>query len=172
MQPADAMNDDNEIAWEDGRLKVLTFDLSGETFALEANLVCEILDLLPETTVPGSAPIAASVINFRGSVIPVADLHLAFDLAPKGISLDSRFIVIELDGTGEACLVGLKADKVYEVTTLNRATTEPAPRVGTRWRQDFIRCLAKRNGDFIVVPNLSRIFATCGQSQGLAGTQH
>lgn len=170
MRPSDPMLDEADIAWEDDQLKVLTFDLSGETFALEANLVCEILDLLPETVVPGSAPIAGSVINFRGSVIPVADLHLAFDLAQKGVTLDSRFIVIEMDCDGEACLIGLKADKVHEVTALNRSATEAAPRIGTRWRQDFIRCLAKRNGDFIVVPNLVRIFATCGQ--GAVGTQH
>jgi purine-binding chemotaxis protein CheW len=164
------MNEDSEIQWDsDGQLKVLTFDLSGETFALEATFVCEILDLLPETKVPGSAPIAGSVINFRGSVIPVADLHLAFDLETKGISLDSRFIVIELDSGTETYLIGLKADKVHEVTTLDRSKTEAAPRIGTRWRQDFIRCLAKRNGDFIVVPNLPRIFATCAQSAGLTG---
>lgn len=166
------MQEDSDIAWEDGQLRVLTFDLSGETFALEANLVCEILDLLPETTVPGSTALAASVINFRGSVIPVADLRLAFGLAAKGMSLDSRFIVIELECNGETVLVGLKADKVYEVTTLSRAAAEAAPRVGTRWRQDFIRSIAKRNGDFIVVPNLHRIFATCGQSLRLTGPQH
>lgn len=171
MRPAEAMNDD--IQWDgDGQLKVLTFDLSGETFALEANLVCEILDLLPETKVPGSAPIAGSVINFRGSVIPVADLHLAFGLQTKDVTLDNRFIVIELDCEGESCLIGLKADKVHEVTTLERAKTEGAPRIGTRWRQDFIRCLAKRQGDFIVVPNLPRIFATCGPSVGLTDTTH
>jgi purine-binding chemotaxis protein CheW len=168
------MNEDTEIAWDEaGQLKVLTFDLSGETFALEANFVCEILDLLPETAVPGSAPIAGSVINFRGSVIPVADLHLAFDLKQQKISTDSRFIVIELEFGDETCFIGLKADKVHEVTTLDRSATEPAPRIGTRWHQDFIRCLAKRNGDFIVVPNLPRIFATSGQSVGLTGTtQH
>lgn len=168
------MNEEAEISWDsDGQLKVLTFDLSGETFALEANFVCEILDMLPETVVPGSATIAGSVINFRGSVIPVADLHLAFDLDQRETTLDNRFIVIELDCDGESCLIGLKADKVHEVTTLDRTNTEPAPRIGTRWRQDFIRCLAKRNGDFIVVPNLSRIFATGSQSTALSGTtQH
>lgn len=167
------MSEDSEISWDgDGQLKVLTFDLSGETFALEANFVCEISDLLPETVVPGSTPIAGSVINFRGSVIPVADLHLAFNLDSQKISLDSRFIVIELDcGGGDTCLVGLKADKVHEVTTLDRSAIEPPPRVGTRWHQEFIRCLAKRNGDFIVVPNLSRIFSTGNTSSGPAA-QH
>lgn len=174
MRPADAMSDDSEITWdEDGLLKVVTFDLSGETFALEANMVCEILDMLPETQVPGSASIAASVINFRGSVIPVADLHLAFGLGAKTMSQDSRFIVIELEHDSETSVIGLKADKVYEVTTINRQTTEPAPRLGTRWRQDFIRCLAKRKGDFIIVPDLPRIFATCGLGPAQAiTTQH
>jgi purine-binding chemotaxis protein CheW len=171
VQPADAMIEDGEIAWDaDGQVKVLTFDLSGETFALEANLVCEILDFLPETVVPGAAELAGSVINFRGSVIPVADLHLAFGLSAQSVTQDSRFIVIELEHDGDTCVIGLKADKVHEVTTIDHRVTEAAPRIGTRWRQDFIRCLAKRNGDFIVVPNLPKIFATCGH--GFASTKH
>ena len=173
MQPVEGMSQDGDIAWdEDGQLKVVTFDLSGETFALEANLVCEILDILPETQVPGSAPIAGSVINFRGSVIPVADLHLAFGLGGRAVSQDSRFIVIELEQDCETCVIGLKADKVHEVTTIDRKAIEPAPRIGTRWRQDFIRCLAKRKGDFIVIPDLSRIFSSCGLGTSQAGTQH
>ena len=42
-------------------VEVLTFDMNGETFALEAVIVQEILDLLPETAVPGSQPFVASV---------------------------------------------------------------------------------------------------------------
>ncbi len=167
------MIEDGEIVWDaNGQLKVLTFDLSGEIFALEATLVCEILDLLPETQVPGSVPLTGSVINFRGSVIPVADLHLAFGLSAQAITLDSRFIVIEFEHDGETCVIGLKADKVHEVTTLDHTATEAAPRIGTRWRQDFIRCLAKRKGDFIVVPNLPRIFSTCGHGIPQSATQH
>lgn len=147
------------ISWDDGGyLEVLTFDMQGETFAIEASLVREILDRIPETPVPGSAPMVASVVNFRGKVIPIADLHLAFDLTGADSTVDSRIIVIEFDMDGEDCLIGLKADKVHEVTTLVHASTEAAPRVGMRWRQDFIRCLAKRGGDFIVVPDLERIF--------------
>jgi purine-binding chemotaxis protein CheW len=40
-------------------IEALTFDLRGETFALEANLVREVLDLLPETDVPGAPPSSA-----------------------------------------------------------------------------------------------------------------
>jgi purine-binding chemotaxis protein CheW len=147
------------IAWDAGnRIEVLTFDMAGESFAIEASLVREILDRIPETPVPGAAAMVAGVVNFRGKVIPIADLHLAFSLVAGGNARDTRIIVIEIDMDGEDCLVGLKADKVYEVTALERAATEAAPRVGMRWRQDYIRCLAKRGGDFIVVPDLQKIF--------------
>jgi purine-binding chemotaxis protein CheW len=143
-------------------LQVLTFDLHGETFALEAGLVREVLDLLPETAVPGAAPFVNAVINFRGRVIPLADLRLAFDLERGQPTIDSRIVVIEYDIDGDPCLVGLRADKVHEVTSIELADTEESPRVGLRWRADFIRCLARRDGDLIVVPDLGQIFAMRG----------
>lgn len=149
-----------------GALQVLTFDLHGETFALEAGLVQEVLDLVPETGVPGAAPFVDAVINFRGRVIPLADLRLAFGLARAETTLDSRIVVIEYELEGDPILVGLRADKVHEVTTIAFADTEEAPRVGLRWRSDFIRCLARRDGDLIVVPDLDQIFTTRGGASG------
>ena len=145
--------------WNDAdELEVLTFDLNGETFALEAALVQEILDLLPETAVPGSQPFVASVINFRGKVIPLADLRLAFGMEAAEATIDSRIIVIQLDLQQEPTLIGLRTDKVNEVTTLAKASSEPPPSVGMRWRPDYINCLVKRGGEFIILPNLQAIF--------------
>ena len=141
---------------------VLTFDLQGETFALEAGLVREVLDVPPETPVPGAAPFVNAVINFRGGVIPLADLSLAFGMGRGGATIDSRIVVIEHPLGGEPTLIGLRADKVHEVATIFTADTEAAPRVGLRWRPDFIQCLAKRDGDLIVMPNLDQIFSTRG----------
>jgi len=149
-----------------GAMEALTFDLQGETFALDAVLVREVLDRAPETLVPGAPPFAAAVINFRGRIIPLADLRLAFDLKEAAPTIDSRIIVIEFDLDGEAALIGLRADKVHEVTTIDASSTEAAPRLGMRWRQDFIRCLAKRNDDVIVVPDLAQIFAARGRADG------
>jgi purine-binding chemotaxis protein CheW len=149
-----------------GGMEALTFDLQGETFALEAVLVREVLDRAPETAVPGAPVFVGAVINFRGRIIPLADLRLAFDLEPGESTVDSRIIVIEFDIDGEAAFIGLRADKVHEVTTIEASSTEAAPRLGMRWRQDFIRCLAKRNDDVIVVPDLAQIFAARGRADG------
>lgn len=147
-------------------LQVLTFDLRGETFALEAGHVREVLDLLPETPVPGAAPFVNAVINFRGRVIPLADLRLAFDMGRGEATIDSRIVVIEYELDGDPTLIGLRADKVHEVTVIEMADTEEPPKVGLRWRADFIRRLARRDGDLIVVPDLDQIFATRGGARG------
>jgi purine-binding chemotaxis protein CheW len=147
-----------------GLIEALTFDLRGETFALEAGMVQEVLDLLPETDVPGAPAFVGAVINFRGRVIPLVDLRLAFDIEVAPPTIDSRIVVIEHALDGVPTLIGLRADKVHEVTSIAHDTTEEAPRVGMSWRQDFIRRLARRDGDLIVLPDLDQIFAARGKS--------
>lgn len=149
-------------------IEALTFDLQGETFALEAGYVREVLDLLPETPVPGAPPFVGAVINFRGRVIPLVDLRMAFGMSVGETTIDNRIVVIEHPLDGEPTLIGLRADKVHEVTTITADTTEEAPRVGMRWRADFIRRLVRRDGDVIVLPDLDQIFATRGQSAPVA----
>jgi purine-binding chemotaxis protein CheW len=154
------------MADETDAMQVLTFDLHDETFALEASVVREVLDVGAETSVPGAAPFVNAVINFRGRVIPLVDLRLAFGLDRAATTIDSRIVVIEYALGGDPTLIGLRADKVHEVTTIAHADTEPPPRVGLRWRTDFVRRLARRRGDVIVIPDLDQIFATRGGVSG------
>ena len=154
---------DHENAANDDGLQVLTFDVRGETFALEAGLVREILDLQAETEVPGAAPFVDAVMNFRGKVIPVADLRLAFGLGRADDTPDSRIVVIELELDGDPTLVGLRADKVHEVTSLPLSATEPPPPIGMRWRQDYVSRIARRAGEPIILPDLACIFAHGGE---------
>ncbi|MCD1262143.1 chemotaxis protein CheW [Shinella sp. AETb1-6] len=160
---------DHDAIWgADEDLSVLTFNLNGETFAIEATVVQEILDLLPETHVPGSKPFVSSVINFRGKVIPLSDIRLAFGMEAVEATIDSRIIVIELLLDDETTLIGIRTDKVNEVTTLPKVASEPPPSVGMRWRADYISCLVKRDGEFIIVPNLQAIFAPQRDRVGVA----
>nr|WP_199925157.1 chemotaxis protein CheW [Neorhizobium sp. SOG26] len=167
----EAVSKISENIWN-GReeLEVLTFDIAGEMFALEAFIVQEILDLLPETTVPGAKAFVGSVINFRGKVIPLADIRLAFGMDATKSTIDSRIIVIEITIDGEPVLAGIRTDKVHEVTTLSRAAGEPPPSVGMRWRPDFIDCLVKRGSEFIIIPNLQVIFSAQHDRSATANT--
>lgn len=141
-------------------IEVLTFELQGEIFALEATMVREILDLAAMTPVPGARRFAAAVINFRGRVIPVADLRIVFGMEERSATIDSRIVVIEIVLGGTPTLVGLLTDRVHEVTSLDLSNRVAPPSVGMRYRPEFIRALVRRRGDFVILPALIEIFAT------------
>jgi purine-binding chemotaxis protein CheW len=134
-----------------GSHQVLMLGLAGETFALDARLVREILDPVPVTKVPGAKSYVASVLNVRGKIIPLADLRIRFGMDPAEVSSDTRFIVIETEIGGEPTTVGIVADKVHEVTELDHASLQPAPPIGMRWKPEFIAAIGKWN-------DLERIF--------------
>lgn len=152
--------------WNGNRpLIVLTFELEGEVFALEATHVREILDPGPVTEVPNSNPHVNGLINVRGKVVPLADIRLKFGMAPCPATIDTRFVVIEAIVDGDPVTVAILADKVHEIAEMAAASLEETPRIGMRWRPDYITCVGKRGSDFIIVLDIGRILSADGPSR-------
>jgi len=143
---------------EGSAIEVLTLSLDGQVFALEAAHVREILDLVPVTEVPTSSPFVNGLINVRGKVVPLADMRTKFGMEQRPSTIDTRIVVIEIDLDGDQTTIGLLADKVYEVTELAAAALEETPKIGMIWRHEYIRCIGKSDGDFIVVLDMGAIF--------------
>jgi purine-binding chemotaxis protein CheW len=144
---------------DDQPLVVLTLELQGEAFAIETHHVREILDAVAITTVPGADAAVNGLINVRGRVVPIADLRMIFHMAEQGEATDTRVVVIEVEIDGDPVTIGIRADKVNEVTELAVDSLEATPRLGLRWDPEFIRCIGKRNGAFIAVLDMGRIFS-------------
>ncbi|MBB4427298.1 purine-binding chemotaxis protein CheW [Bradyrhizobium sp. CIR48] len=138
-------------------MQVVMIGLGEEKFALDAGLVREIIDPVPVTKVAGARAFVPSVINVRGNVIPLADLRIRFAMPQLDDSADTRIVVIELELDGEPVLVGVTADKVYEVTEISQTDVQQTPRVGMHWKPEFIRFIAKWREEFVIVPNMERI---------------
>ena len=142
---------------DEASMQVVMIGLGDEKFALDAGLVREIIDPIPATKVAGARSFLPSVINVRGNVIPLADLRIRFGMPMSGDSTDTRIVVIEIDIDGDPVLVGVMADKVYEVTEISRTDVQQTPRVGMHWKPEFIRFITKWREEFIIVPNMERI---------------
>jgi len=145
-----------------GTMKALSIGLQGEIFAIDAQSVREILDLVPITEVPNAQPFASGLINVRGRVVPLADLRVMFGMERPEPDHDTRIVVLEIAIGGEPAIAGILADKVYDVADLELASVEEAPKIGMRWRADYVRGIGKRGDDFIIIPNMDRIFSTEG----------
>lgn len=147
------------VANDNRSFEALTFGLHGEVFALDADCVREILDVIPVTEVPRARDFVPGLINVRGRVVPLADLRVKFGMPCTEAGEDTRIIVVEIDLDGEPTIVALLADKVYEVTEIAGTSIEPTPEIGVKWRPDYVRGIGKRGDQFIIIPNIERIIS-------------
>jgi len=138
----------------------LTFKLGEDTFALDVAQVREVLDLSPITRVPRAPEFMRGVINVRGGVVPVVDMRLKFGLSRTENTVDTRIVVMELNLDGENTILGALADSVEEVIELEPERIEKPPRIGMRWRTEFIRGIGKHDENFVILLDIDRIFST------------
>lgn len=138
----------------------LTFKLDNEIFALEVHRVREVLDISTITKVPKAPDFMKGVINVRGSVVPVVNLRLKFGMPEINNTVDSRIVVMELLVEGDNTVLGAIADSVHEVMDLGHDQIEDPPKIGSRWRTEFIKGIGKRDDEFIIILDIERLFST------------
>src|ERR1700728_3453584 len=137
----------------------LTFRLGNEIFATEVAKVREVLDFTTITQIPRTPDFMTGVINLRGSVVPVVDLRLCFEMSKTVRTRNTCIVVVEVLLDNEPIVIGALADSVEEVIDLEPEQIEPAPRIGTQIRTDFIRGMGKRDTQFIMILDIDRVFS-------------
>ncbi len=138
----------------------LTFTLNGEVFGIATERVLEVLDYTDITPVPQTPDFLCGVINLRGSIVPVVDMHRKFDLPVSKHTVNTCIIIVSATVDGESTSIGAVADSVREVLDLDPACIEATPRLGTRMNTDFVHGVGKHNEDFILLLNIDTIFST------------
>lgn len=145
----------------------LTFVLNEEVFAVDVARVREILEMPTITKVPQVPDFMRGVINLRGSVVPVIDLHLKFGLQVAEQTVNTCIIVVEIGMEGENIVLGALADSVQEVIEMEPSQIEAAPHIGTHLRTDFLKGMGKHNERFVMILDIDKVFS----SEDLAAVQ-
>jgi purine-binding chemotaxis protein CheW len=101
----------------------------------------------------------SGVINLRGSVVPVVDLRLCFEMSKTVKTRNTCIVVVEVLLDGESFVIGALADSVEEVIDLEPDQIQPPPRIGTQIRTDFIKGMGKRESEFIMILDIDRVFS-------------
>jgi purine-binding chemotaxis protein CheW len=137
----------------------LTFKLGNEVFGIDVAKVREVLDFTTITEIPRTPDFMSGVINLRGSVVPVVDLRLCFQMSKTERTRNTCIVVVEVLLEGESTVIGALADSVEEVIDLEPDQIQPAPRIGTQIRTDFIKGMGKREAQFIMILDIDRVFS-------------
>ncbi len=140
--------------------KFVTLGVEREIFAVGVEAVREILDPRPMAALPHAPAFLSGIIDVRGDAVPVLDLRCKLGLAAAPLTEHSRIVVIEVPMPGRDLVLGLLTDRVFEVTELDDDGAGEAPDIGVRWRSDYIRAIGRRQGRFVIVFDLARLFGS------------
>lgn len=104
----------------------LTFRLGDEDYGMEIFHVIEIVGIQKITEVPDMPGYIKGVINLRGSVIPVMDVRLRFNMPERAYDDRTCLIVVRVDDV----TIALVVDRVNEVSEISSGQIEPPPKTG------------------------------------------
>jgi purine-binding chemotaxis protein CheW len=121
--------------------------------------VREVLEYTTVTKVPRTPDFMCGVINLRGGVVPVVNMRLKFGMPDAEKTVNTCIIIVEVKLDGETTVLGALADSVQEVMDLEPDQIEPAPRIGTRLRTDFIKGMGKHDNKFIMILDIDKVFS-------------
>lgn len=137
----------------------LSFALEEELFALDITGVREVLDYTKITKIPGMPVFMLGVINLRGTVVPVIDMRLKFELPKVKETVNTCIIIIETFFEGEMIIIGAMVDRVQEVFDLEQDQIEGPPKIGTKLNRSFIKGMGKKDEKFLIILDINRVFS-------------
>ncbi|HHV08540.1 MAG TPA: chemotaxis protein CheW [Firmicutes bacterium] len=133
--------------------QLVVFSLGQEEYGVDILQVQEIKRLTEITRVPNAPDFVEGVINLRGNVIPVIDLHKRFSLKAAEVTDESRIVIVNV----QDITVGITVDAVSEVITLEADAFAPPPPLVAGIEASFIEAIGKLEDRLLILLNMDRI---------------
>jgi purine-binding chemotaxis protein CheW len=138
----------------------LAFKLESEVFAFDISKVREVLEFDTVTKVPQTPDMMKGVINLRGSVVPVIDMRIKFNMGEIEKTVNTVIIIIEIELDGTSTMIGAMVDSVQEVIDLDSEHIEPPPKIGTKLNTEFIKGMGKLEKQFLIILEIEKVFSS------------
>jgi purine-binding chemotaxis protein CheW len=103
--------------------EVLEFSLGAENYALDINIVREIVEMMPITVIPRAPVHITGVINLRGEIVNIVNLNTFLKLPVRPITRDQKIIVLMSEVAG-GNNVGIIVDAVSSVTEISASQVD------------------------------------------------
>lgn len=138
---------------EQDEIQVVAFQLGQEEYAVDIMDVQEIIRMLNVTRVPRTEQYIEGVINLRGNIIPLFNLHTRFNMTDLVGMEEKRIIVFQLDDQKAAIIV----DEVSEVLRIAKKDIEETERVYGAIQADHIKGIAKVGDRLMILLDIYKI---------------
>jgi purine-binding chemotaxis protein CheW len=140
-----------------GSQQVLTFVLGSETYGVDILRVQEIRGWSTVTKIPHAPPHVLGVLNLRGSIVPIVDMRMKFNLERAEYTAVTVIIVLSVQSRTGRRDFGVVVDGVSDVVNVNAAEVKPAPDLASRAATEHIRGLMPVADRMVVLLDIDRL---------------
>ena len=152
------LNLESSVVTDDFINTYLTFTIGKEKLAVDANKVVEILDVSKVTGVPGSAEHLAGVVNIRGSILPVIDTRITFNVGDAASDSSNTIMVLDIQEGNEHTSVGAIVDAVNDIVEIQDEDINLSPSLELPFDPEFVKGVAKVGKEFVQLMNINKVF--------------
>jgi purine-binding chemotaxis protein CheW len=143
---------------KDNQIQVVSFQLGEEVYAIDIMEIKQIVNMQEVRETPNAPPYVEGILNLRGAVTPIINLHKRFVLSKPEMSeedkLLSGFIILEIHNM----TLGVIIDKILRVITLDAEMVQPPPQMISGIGVEYIQGVVNIDGNYIIILNIERLF--------------
>jgi purine-binding chemotaxis protein CheW len=139
------------------KTQFLTFFIGDEIFALEVLRIKEIIPFSKVTKIPLMQSYISGIMNVRGDIVPILDLAKRVALDVKSSSDKLSVVIVSIMYENKDVNIGMVVHQVNKVFEQSSEELELSPIFGSNIKKDFIKQIAKVDGDFIPILDIDKL---------------
>ena len=144
----------NDITYQ-----MVTLHLGEELYGVNIMDVKEIVRLQNVRVIPNAPYYVEGIINLRGEIIPIIDLHKRFKIqsinkSSEDIEMEGGFIILNIDGSK----IGIIIDKVERVVTVKGEDVKDPPQMLSGIGTEYIEGVVREEAGYLIMLNTRKLF--------------
>jgi purine-binding chemotaxis protein CheW len=148
--------------------QLISFAIGDDQYGVDIMAVREIKGWTAITHLPRQPDYVRGVLNLRGVIVPIIDLRCRFGQGMTEATPLHIVIIVQVASK----LVGLLADRVLDIVSLDGLQIQPVPRVVQSSRVEFLAGLVTIEGAMIALIDLPHLLSMPANSLDGARSNH
>ena len=140
------------------QFQLVTFHLGEELYGVNIMDVKEIVRLQNVRVIPNAPYYVEGIINLRGEIIPIIDLHKRFKiqtiLKAEDMEIEGGFIILNIEGNK----IGIIIDKVERVITVKGEDVKDPPQMLSGIGSEYIEGVIREDDGYLIMLNIRKLF--------------
>jgi purine-binding chemotaxis protein CheW len=146
------------MAEGDNQLQLVTFQLGTERYGIDIMEVKEIVRNQEVRPIPNAPPWVEGILNLRGRIIPIIDLHQRFQIgrlqADEDESEQGGIMVITVGGKE----LGVVIDRILRVLSIGSSDLQSPPQMMSGIGSEYIQSVVSGEDGYLIILNTRRLF--------------